>query len=101
MAAVKKKARRQPQRTCVGCREVKAKRELTRIVRLSDGHVVVDPTGKLPGRGAYICARRECWQRAVERRAIERALKSQIMIEDRAAMAAFFQELPSPAECDV
>ena len=101
MAAVKTKTRRQPQRTCIGCREVKAKRELTRIVRLSDGHVQVDPSGKLPGRGAYICANVACWQRAVERSSIERALKSQITVEDRAAMAAIFQELPSSPECDV
>ena len=101
MAAVKKKTRRQPQRTCVGCREVKAKRDLMRIVRLSDGHVLVDPSGKLPGRGAYICPTHECWERAVERRAIERAHKSQIMVEDRAAMATFFQALPSSSECDV
>ena len=50
-----------PQRTCVGCRSVIAKRQLVRVVRTADG-VVVDPTGKLAGRGAYLHDRRSCWE---------------------------------------
>ena len=49
-----KSSRRPPQRTCVACREVKDKRELTRIVRMPDGKTSIDPRGKLAGRGAYI-----------------------------------------------
>jgi hypothetical protein len=54
-----------PQRTCVGCREVLPKKELIRIVRTSEG-IMVDPTGKLNGRGAYIHTRKECWERALK-----------------------------------
>ena len=100
MARATKTRKRQPQRTCVGCREVKGKRQLTRIVRLSDGHVIVDPSGKKQGRGAYICADLVCWQKAVERRAVERALKCEVSLEDRQAMAAYFEALVTPVASD-
>lgn len=63
-----KKARRikhVPQRTCVGCREVMAKRALIRIVR-GDGGVQIDPTGKLPGRGAYLHDINSCWAKGLK-----------------------------------
>ena len=56
MTQTKKSSRKAPQRTCVACRAVKDKRELTRIVREPDGKVAIDPRGKLAGRGAYICS---------------------------------------------
>jgi predicted RNA-binding protein YlxR (DUF448 family) len=61
-------------RTCVGCRTERAKRELVRIVRLPSGDVVMDSTGKLSGRGAYLCADGTCWTLALRRGALERAL---------------------------
>ncbi|HVL33883.1 MAG TPA: YlxR family protein [Actinomycetota bacterium] len=54
-------------RTCVGCRQVRPKRELIRIVRLPDGSAVVDRSGKAPGRGAYVCPGGSCGERAVRR----------------------------------
>lgn len=51
-----------PQRTCIGCRSVQAKRELLRIVRTPEGRVVADPTGKLNGRGTYVHKTRECFE---------------------------------------
>lgn len=63
-----------PQRTCVGCGETRSKRELTRIVRMPDGTVDIDPTGKKPGRGAYLCKRVRCWEQALTKGAISRAL---------------------------
>lgn len=63
-----------PQRTCVGCGETRSKRELTRIVRMPDGTVDIDPTGKKPGRGAYLCKRVRCWEQALSKGAISRAL---------------------------
>jgi predicted RNA-binding protein YlxR (DUF448 family) len=77
-----------PERSCVACRRVKPKRELVRIVRRPDGSVAVDPTGKAPGRGAYIGPSRECLRLALERRALERALQTTISAEDRAALEA-------------
>jgi predicted RNA-binding protein YlxR (DUF448 family) len=78
-----------PQRTCIGCREVEAKRTLMRIVRTPDGHVVADPTGKKAGRGAYLHKERECWEAALGARGgLERALKldAPLLPEDRAAL---------------
>ena len=56
------KVRTPPQRTCVGCGAVRGKREMVRVVRTPAGAVVADPTGKLAGRGAYLCAQEECWK---------------------------------------
>lgn len=73
-----KKPLRIPQRTCVGCRAVKAKKELVRIVRRPTGEVEVDATGKVSGRGAYICPRVECLQAALKGKRLERALQSTV-----------------------
>jgi uncharacterized protein len=64
-----------PQRTCVVCRSTTAKRALHRIVRSPDGGVGYDPTGKAPGRGAYLCGQPACLETAIRRRSIHRALK--------------------------
>ena len=71
---MKRGPRKQPQRTCISCRQVLAKRELIRVVRRPDGCVVVDPRGKISGRGAYLCLQPECWQQALQDHKIERAL---------------------------
>jgi predicted RNA-binding protein YlxR (DUF448 family) len=63
-----------PTRTCIACRTSRPKRELVRLVRVPSGEVVVDGTGKLNGRGAYLCRSDECWTLAERRRALERAL---------------------------
>lgn len=67
-----------PMRMCVGCKEMKPKKELVRVVRNSAGEVQVDKTGKLPGRGAYICLSNECLQKAKKTKALERALENKI-----------------------
>ena len=69
---------RQKPRTCVGCREESPRRALIRVVRSPDGSVVVDERGKLPGRGAYLCARRECLERARKSGALARALRTAV-----------------------
>jgi predicted RNA-binding protein YlxR (DUF448 family) len=66
---------RTPQRTCVVCRSTTAKRTLHRIVRSPAGTVAYDPTGKAPGRGAYLCGQPACLDMAVRRRSVQRALK--------------------------
>ena len=70
------------QRTCVACRQGKAKRELVRVVRTTAGAVRVDPTGKLSGRGAYLCRAAECWRAALQRGILPRALKIEVVPED-------------------
>lgn len=76
-----------PQRTCVVCRQKRDKRSLTRLVRTPDG-VVVDRSGKRNGRGAYLCEQRACWDKILDGRFLERALKGPVTDADKAAIAA-------------
>ncbi len=82
--------RRIPQRTCVGCRQVRAKRELVRLVLPAEGPVQVDLTGKRNGRGAYICREtgRTCLLQARKRKALTRALRATADSIDYEALAA-------------
>jgi len=80
-----------PQRTCVGCRTVLAKRQLVRIVRSADG-VRIDPTGKLAGRGAYLHDRRSCWEAGLKG-SLAHALKTDLTIADREHLEAFMNTL--------
>ncbi len=97
-----KRARHIPQRTCVGCRRVSPKRALVRIVRLPAGGVEVDPTGKKGGRGAYLCADQTCWEAALERGGLDRALKVALSPEERARLLEYgctlAKEQPGRAE---
>ncbi len=77
-----------PQRTCVGCRTVQPKRQLVRLVRQADGGVLIDPTGKAPGRGAYLHDRQVCWEQALTGGALEHALKLTLTEADRARLRA-------------
>ncbi len=81
-------ARRVPQRTCVGCRSVQPKRQMVRLVRLAGGGVQIDPTGKAPGRGAYLHDRAACWAQALASGALEHALKITFTEADRARLRA-------------
>ena len=72
------KQRKIPMRMCVGCREMKEKRSLLRVVRLADGGAAIDRTGKAPGRGAYVCPDGECLKKAIKSKALERALETKI-----------------------
>lgn len=84
--------RRVPQRTCVGCREVLPKRSLIRIVRRPEA-VVIDSTGKLAGRGAYLHDRRTCWERGLKS-TLTNALKTELTPLDRERLQAFMETLP-------
>lgn len=68
-------AKKIPMRMCVGCREMRPKKELVRIVRTPEGEIRIDLTGKASGRGAYICRDEKCLARAQKIRALERALE--------------------------
>jgi len=72
------KERKLPQRKCVGCMNVKDKKDLVRIVKNSDGEISVDPSGKKAGRGAYICKSSECLEQARKRNRLEYAFKCKI-----------------------
>ncbi len=62
-------------RMCVGCREMKEKRGLIRIVRTPEGETLMDPTGKKSGRGAYVCRNVDCLRRAIRQKQLERQLQ--------------------------
>ena len=69
------KPKKIPMRMCVGCREMKEKRDLIRIVGTPDGEAVLDPTGKRSGRGAYVCRQAECLKRSIRQKQLERQLE--------------------------
>ena len=87
--------RKVPQRTCVACRSIRGKRDLIRVVRTVDGQVVVDPSGKKSGRGAYLCRQQSCWEAGLRRGVLERALKQAVPDHCRSELDAFAAGLPA------
>ncbi|NLL69608.1 MAG: YlxR family protein [Epulopiscium sp.] len=75
------KQRKIPLRKCVGCQEMKNKRELIRVVRNQEGEIFLDFTGKKPGRGAYICPSSNCLDQAQKNRGLERSFKTSVSPE--------------------
>jgi predicted RNA-binding protein YlxR (DUF448 family) len=75
-----------PQRTCIVCREKRDKRRLTRIVNTPDAGVIVDPTGKQNGRGAYVCDQSICWDKIIKTTILNQALKTEVTDEEKAAI---------------
>lgn len=71
-------AKHVPQRTCVACRQVKAKQELIRLVRLADSTVEVDKGGNKAGRGAYLCLAPECWELGLKGGRLEHTLRTSL-----------------------
>lgn len=75
------KPKKIPQRMCVGCQEMKNKKELIRVVRTPEGETVLDPTGKKAGRGAYVCSQEACFTKAYKEKRLEKALKHAVSSE--------------------
>ena len=73
--------RKIPMRKCVGCGEKKKKKELLRVLRTEEEGFVLDTTGKKNGRGAYICYSRDCFQKAVKNKGLERSFKQAVPAE--------------------
>ena len=94
------KPKKIPLRMCVGCRESKPKRELIRVVRAPDGALSMDPVGKKPGRGAYVCRSEACLKRAIKQRQLERQLEVQLTEEVSQALARELAELPAETEAE-
>ncbi len=80
------KQKKIPMRMCIGCREMKEKKSLLRIVKSPEGEISADPTGRKPGRGAYICKSAECLQKAIRQKQIERAFECRLTDETRQAI---------------
>ena len=85
-------------RTCIVCRQERGKRELVRIVRTPDETVRIDPTGKLAGRGAYLCRVRPCWEQALQGQRLGAALKTTLSAEVLAELRAYAATLPESLE---
>ena len=86
-----------PMRMCVACREMRAKKDLMRIVRTAEGELVLDLTGKLSGRGAYLCRDSACLNKAIKIRALERALEAPLNDTVKAAMESEIETHDGPA----
>lgn len=83
MVETKTPAPRLPQRTCVGCRSTTDKSALLRVVRTREGAVVVDSSGRAPGRGGYLCPRPPCWTAALQGDRLGVALRTTLNETDR------------------
>lgn len=81
-----------PMRQCVGCREMKPKKELIRVVRAPEGGISLDFKGKAPGRGAYVCPDCNCLKRAIKSKALERGFETQIPQEIYDGLLAAMEE---------
>lgn len=73
--------KKQPQRTCMGCNAKKNKKDLIRIVKNKNGQITIDKTGKLEGRGAYICDNKDCLEKIIKSKRLERVFDMQISNE--------------------
>ncbi len=83
-----KRTKHVPERSCISCRSKGPKSELIRIVRAADGGVEIDSRGRMAGRGAYLCRRRECWEAGLKRKRVESALRGPITPERLAELMA-------------
>lgn len=70
--------RKVPMRKCIGCQEMKNKKDMIHILKTTEDRIEIDTTGKKNGRGAYICPSRDCFEKAVKTKGIERSLKMSI-----------------------
>ena len=75
------KTKSQPMRMCIACRQMKLKKEMTRVVRNADGEIFADPTGKAAGRGAYICGSDECMKKLNDKKLLNRAFLTNVAPE--------------------
>ena len=82
-------------RQCVGCREMKNKKEMIRVIRTSEQEFVLDATGKKNGRGAYICPNRECLSQAIKSKGLERSFKQAIPKEVYESLEKAMEHLES------
>lgn len=71
-------AKKIPMRQCLGCHEMIGKKNMLRVVKTPEGQFMLDPTGKMNGRGAYICFSRECLENAIKSKGLERSFKMKI-----------------------
>jgi uncharacterized protein len=86
-----------PERTCINCRSTKGKRELIRLVSSPAG-IEIDPRGKKPGRGVYLCPISMCWERGLKSNRIEFGLRTKMSAENRQSLVEYGRSLPEKEE---
>jgi predicted RNA-binding protein YlxR (DUF448 family) len=87
------KSKSLPQRTCIACRQVKDKKDLVRLVATEDGIAEIDVLGKKPGRGAYLCPRRSCWELALRKNRLDYALRTRLRDDNRQTLRDYIHSL--------
>ena len=86
-------SRRPPQRTCIACRQVKEKNDLIRLVSTENGIVEIDALGKKPGRGAYLCPQKNCWELALRKNRLDYALRTRLRDDNRQTLRDHIHDL--------
>ena len=84
-----------PLRQCIGCGEMKSKKEMIRVLKTADDTIEIDATGRRNGRGAYLCPSMDCWKKAVKSKGLERSLKMAIPKEVYEALEKEMEVLES------
>ena len=87
------KTKSPPQRTCIACRQVKEKKDLIRLVSTGNGIVEIDAFGKKPGRGAYVCPKRTCWELALRKNRLDYALRTRLNDDNRQILREYVHGL--------
>jgi predicted RNA-binding protein YlxR (DUF448 family) len=87
------KSKYPPQRTCIACRQVKEKKALIRLVRTENGVAEIDVFGKRPGRGAYLCSNKVCWELALKKNRLEYALRTELNEDNRQTLLEYSHNL--------
>jgi predicted RNA-binding protein YlxR (DUF448 family) len=87
------KSKSLPQRTCIACRQVKEKKDLIRLVSTGNGIVEIDAFGKKPGRGAYLCPKRTCWELALRKNRLDYVLRTRLNDDNRQILREYVHGL--------
>jgi hypothetical protein len=86
-------SKRPPQRSCIACRQVKKKKDLIRLVSTENGIAEIDVFGKKPGRGAYLCPKRTCWESALRKNRLDYALRTKLRDDNRQTLREYIHNL--------
>ena len=90
---MRSKSKHLPQRTCIACRQIKEKKALIRLVRAENGAAEVDISGKKPGRGAYLCPKKVCWELVLKKNRLEYALRTKLSDDNRQILIEYIHNL--------
>jgi predicted RNA-binding protein YlxR (DUF448 family) len=90
---MKAKSKHPPQRTCIACRQTKEKKALIRLVSTENGTAEIDIFGKKPGRGAYLCPQKTCWELALRKNRLDYALRTKLRDDNRQSLREYGHNL--------